>query len=230
MNMAIDELLWHSATAPRLRFYEWDYPALSFGYFGHYSEVARFAPERELVRRCTGGGVVFHGSDLTYALVIPGNVRGQETSSMTIYQRVHEAVQRAMRDVGIAATLVPRVDGRRSALRNAASGNEVAPGRGAQRATATDATLTPACFANPVAFDVMLDEKKIAGAAQRRSRRGLLQQGSIQNIELSAEFRDRFIVHLCRNPVILTIDPALLREAESLAKSKYGSNAWLRRV
>jgi len=40
------------------------------------------------------------------------------------------------------------------------------------------------CFANPVPADVMMDGRKIAGAAQRRARRGLLQQGSIQGITM----------------------------------------------
>ena len=40
MNMAVDEALLELATAPSLRVYRWDHPALSFGYFGRYAEVA----------------------------------------------------------------------------------------------------------------------------------------------------------------------------------------------
>jgi hypothetical protein len=47
------------------------------------------------------------------------------------------------------------------------------------------------CFANPVRADVMTDGRKIAGAAQRRTRRGLLQQRSIQGIELENGLAER---------------------------------------
>ncbi len=73
MNMAIDEALLESARVPSVRFYRWQSPALSFGYFGRFADVADYADERDLVRRWTGGGIVFHGEDLTYSIVIPAN-------------------------------------------------------------------------------------------------------------------------------------------------------------
>lgn len=224
MNMALDEILWRSATMPRLRLYEWDHPALSFGYFGRYTDVAAYQSEREVVRRCTGGGVVFHGSDLTYALIIPANDQRRQASPLTIYASVHQAIQTALRTLGIAAKLVPDGDCRRIALRNAslASKNDLL-------GVAPSATTT-ACFANPVTYDVMVDGRKVAGAAQRRSRRGLLQQGSIQNVSLSEKFRERFIAELGQNAVVSAIDSALLDESRRLADAKYATDEWLRRV
>ena len=73
MNMSIDEALLETATIPTIRFYGWRSPALSFGYFGKFSDVAIYANERDLVRRWTGGGIVFHGDDLTYSIVIPAS-------------------------------------------------------------------------------------------------------------------------------------------------------------
>ena len=73
MNMAIDEALLETAVVPSIRFYRWHSPALSFGYFGKFSDVAIYAAERDLVRRWTGGGIVFHGDDLTYSIVIPAS-------------------------------------------------------------------------------------------------------------------------------------------------------------
>src|SRR5262249_22660809 len=61
MNMAIYEALLESATVPSIRFYRWQSPAASFGYFGKFSDVAIYASERDLIRRWTGGGIVFHG-------------------------------------------------------------------------------------------------------------------------------------------------------------------------
>src|SRR5262249_24724120 len=71
MKMAVDEALPEYASAPSIRFYPWHSPALSFGYFGRFSDVAAYAPTHDLVRRWTGGGIVFHGEDLTYSIVIP---------------------------------------------------------------------------------------------------------------------------------------------------------------
>jgi len=56
MNMAIDEALLDSVAVPSIRFYRWQSPALSFGYFGKFADVAEYATERDLVRRWTGGG------------------------------------------------------------------------------------------------------------------------------------------------------------------------------
>ena len=50
-NMAIDEALLETAVGPTIRFYRWRAPALSFGYFGKFSDVAIYAAERDLVRR-----------------------------------------------------------------------------------------------------------------------------------------------------------------------------------
>src|ERR1700751_1892034 len=92
MNMAIDEALLEYATVPSIRFYRWHSPALSFGYFGKFAHVAGYAGERDLVRRWTGGGIVFHGEDLTYSIVIPANDKAFSESLMAIYEKGHRVV------------------------------------------------------------------------------------------------------------------------------------------
>lgn len=205
MNMALDEVFWQRATSPQLRFYEWDHPALTFGYFGRYSDVAEFEAERELMRRCTGGGIVFHGADLTYALIIPAHELPTGRSPTTVYRIVHEAIKSTLDELGVEAALVAADVPKKSA------------------------DFTSACFANPVAADVVVREKKVAGAAQRRSRRGLLQQGSIQNIPVPNDFRERFLKELCSNSVVREIDSSTLEEGARLADEKYATEAWLKR-
>src|SRR5712692_10614259 len=95
LNMAIDEALLENATEPLIRFYKWDHPALSFGYFGKFDDIASHAPQRDLVRRWTGGGIVFHGDDLTYAIVIPAADPAFAESSMSIYEKTHDAIRAA---------------------------------------------------------------------------------------------------------------------------------------
>jgi lipoate-protein ligase A len=236
MNMAIDEVLWQTATGPQLRLYQWDRPALSFGYFGRYADVAQYADEHELVRRCTGGGIVFHGSDLTYALIIPSGPHVHESSPIAIYTAVHEAIQDALRAAGIVATLVGRDTCRADAGLSPPShpptrsyGAASRDGLQSRDANAIEQDVKNSCFANPVTADVLVHDQKVAGAAQRRSRRGLLQQGSIQNVRLSERFREHFTHALCASPVECDIPSACQNQAEQLAETKYATTTWLRR-
>src|SRR6478672_10070485 len=92
MNMAIDEALLEYAMVPSIRFYRWHSPALSFGYFGKFAHVECYASERDLVRRSTGGGIVFHGDDLTYSIVIPASDAVFGESSIAVYEKIHRAL------------------------------------------------------------------------------------------------------------------------------------------
>src|SRR5438874_660162 len=63
--MAVDEALLGTAASPTLRFYRWHRPALSFGYFGRYAEVADQCGDREIVRaahRRSRAGLLHQGS------------------------------------------------------------------------------------------------------------------------------------------------------------------------
>jgi lipoyl(octanoyl) transferase len=208
-NMAIDEALLELATQPTIRFYQWDHPALSFGYFGRFADVENEA--RDLVRRWTGGGIVLHGEDLTYSLVIPANDEAFNQSSMSIYEKIHNAVRAALGTPGVTvAALYERRLERNSAVTDRRYNKEL-------------------CFANPVEADVILNGRKVAGAAQRRARSGLLQQGSIQNVDLGKGFADLFANQLCGEYRPIHLDDRLLARAQQIAEQKYATKAWLQR-
>jgi lipoyl(octanoyl) transferase len=213
MNIAIDEALLEHATVPSIRFYRWYSPALSFGYFGRFSDVADHAPKRDVVRRWTGGGIVFHGEDLTYSIVIPANDAAFGESSISIYEKVHSGLCEALNGIGKGAVLAGGVD-RRSV--------------GVAMRTADNASGY-SCFANPVRADVMIDGRKIAGAAQRRTRRGLLQQGSIQGIDVENGLAGGFAQVLSANCSERDFHGKILGRARELAQCKYGTDAWLRK-
>ncbi len=210
LNMAIDEALLGVAVSPTLRFYRWRSPALSFGYFGKFSDVAIYAGDRDLVRRWTGGGIVFHGDDLTYSIVIPANDPALDESSIAIYEKIHRALCRALagHNKGAQLVTVATVNHRRAGDRR---------------------SLDNECFANPVRADVMIDGRKIAGAAQRRTRRGLLQQGSIQGFAMKTDLAEKFAQALSDNCSEFEINGELLRLAKELAQQKYGTESWLRK-
>jgi lipoyl(octanoyl) transferase len=213
MNMALDEALLEFAVGPTIRFYRWGFPALSFGYFGKFSDVAIYAAERDLVRRWTGGGIVFHGDDLTYSIVVPASDSVFDESSIAIYEKIHCALCEALNRIGTHAVVAGGVD----------------PGgfSAAQRAVVNGSGYN--CFANPVRADVMMDGQKIAGAAQRRTRRGLLQQGSIQGITMKTDLAQEFARALSANCSELNLNPQIFQRARELAQQKYGSESWLRK-
>src|ERR1700748_691447 len=104
-NMAVDEALLAEAAAPILRFYRWHRPSISFGYFGRYADVAVESDRCDLVRRWTRGGIVPHGADLTYSVIVPRSHSFFQRSSVEIYATVHDAICRAFRANGLQATL-----------------------------------------------------------------------------------------------------------------------------
>jgi len=153
--MAFDEALLEAAPTlghPLLRFYEWTERAATFGYSQRYAEITRLTPLRPLVRRPTGGGLVPHDGDFTYTLVVPPTHEWYGLRARESYRRMHDWVRRAFNRLGWRTDL-------------AAVHQARAPGQ---------------CFVGAEQFDVLWEGSKIAGAAQRRTRSGLLIQGSVQ--------------------------------------------------
>jgi lipoyl(octanoyl) transferase len=194
-------MLLQNAIQPILRFYRWRQPTVSLGYFSRWSEANAFADGRPLVRRWTGGGIVPHGSDLTYSLIVPGAVEAWKLPSRQLYQQVHQAVARSLRTIGVPAEL--------------------------SRAALTK--VSDACFANPVHFDVIANGWKIAGAAHRRTSSGLLHQGSIQRGGLDSIYRAELASALADVLMWDQLDVTGLEQAQRLAQEKYASIAWLQR-
>ncbi|MEO8440132.1 MAG: hypothetical protein ABI540_07925 [Spartobacteria bacterium] len=202
LNMAIDEsLLENAAAEPVLRFYGWARPSLSFGYFGRFADVAAEAARRDIVRRWTGGGIVLHGDDLTYSLMTPAGDPASRLGPPAIYAALHEAIRLALLAEGCETRLAAV---------------------GAPR-------ISDACFANPVRFDLLLDGRKVAGAAQRRTRRGFLHQGSIQVPHLSERFRERFASGLAGNVEWGKLPAPVIERATTLVSEKYATATWLHR-
>jgi lipoyl(octanoyl) transferase len=201
LNMAVDEALFEKASVPAIRFYAWARPALSFGYFGRLADARAAGSDRELVRRWTGGGIVLHGSDLTYSLVLPACHKSSAHPARKIYGEVHAALAAAFRQIGVTADLLE----------------------------APAPKISEACFANPVPADLVVGDRKVAGAAQRRTRVGLLQQGSIQFDDLPPDFAARFASALSSRVEFCSPEAETLRRAESIAMEKYGTRVWLER-
>jgi lipoate-protein ligase A len=184
-NMATDFLLlqrYPNAAAPRFRHYGWRGPAFTFGYSQKIAFVRAALPATDtpfdLCRRPTGGGIVDHRDDWTYALVIPRGHPLEELRATQSYREVHEALAGALRAQGVAAVTKPCVD---EPLSEASS---------EERAAAAAKSAGPAgvCFQRAEIYDVVNETtgEKIAGAAQKRNKHGLLFQGSLWRPAASA--------------------------------------------
>lgn len=96
---------------------------------------------------------------------------------------------------------------------------------GAQMADAAAPRVSQACFENPVRYDLLREGQKLGGAAQRRTRRGLLHQGSLRAAvrvgELAAAMANEAAPRVLRE--------VELRRAEEIAAAKYGTREWLER-
>jgi lipoyl(octanoyl) transferase len=201
LNMAIDEALLADAPGPALRLYRWERPAVSFGYFGRIAAIEAAWPGRELVRRMTGGGAVPHGADLTYSIIVPAADPFAHRIPREIYRAVHESVARALRSSGVMPVL---------AAGSAAAGTGV-------------------CFESPVEFDLLAGGRKVAGAAMKRTRGGLLIQGSVQEVPGLDRIRESFADAFGTRVVAADLSSGVMSAAESLAQTKYGASEWTAR-
>ena len=183
-NMALDFLLLQRHPGPgiaRFRHYEWRGPAFTFGYAQKIAWVRGGLPPGErldLCRRATGGGIVDHRDDWTYALVIPRGHALEEARASLSYRAVHDCLAAALRAQGVPVTLKPAAE-----AGPPAAGGPPAPNPG-----------TGICFENAEIFDVVNagTGEKIAGAAQKRNKHGLLFQGSIWRPAAGAVDWDKF--------------------------------------
>jgi lipoate-protein ligase A len=236
--------LLETAKIPSIRFYRWNSPALSFGYFGKFADVADYAAERDLVRRWTGGGIVFHGDDLTYSIIIPARDAMFAESSAFIYAAIHSALRDVLSIQGQRAELAPAAEVAVTDSEHSSRADRgYNPSSCSHAPVARPTAQWPAChdgrqdrgysrrlcFANPVSADVMIDSRKIAGAAQRRTRAGLLHQGSIQHVELGNGLAERFKRELSNVRSEKLLSKSLLDRAEKIAAQKYATMTWLRR-
>jgi lipoyl(octanoyl) transferase len=198
-NMAIDETLFLTAAYPVLRSYRWVRPSVSFGYFTPWSEVGLRFAGRDLVRRWTGGGIVEHGQDFTYSLICPGNKNLPTT--IEFYRLVHLAISNILQENGCPVEMV----------------------------LLSEPVRSPACFEKPVQFDLKLRDQKVAGAAIRRSPKGLLLQGSIQRLEVPAQFEVLLASALGEHVDSSAVSDLMMEQAAYLAKEKYSAAEWNRR-
>ena len=233
MNMALDVALLTSAAdvegMPTLRIYRWARPTLSLGYFQRANdrEGHQASRECELIRRPSGGGAILHHHELTYSLALPATIAKTRPATQWYFD-VHHALIASIGEL---------------------TGDEAVLCNDPPKLPASQEPFL--CFQRRASGDVLLNEHKIAGSAQRRGRDAILQHGSVllsrslcapeldgisdltSQLMTFDELAEQFVVVLAERlglrlnaaePTRQEIDTA-----ESLAADKYSQSAWLLR-
>ena len=150
------------------RHYAWSEPTITFGYTQKWKEVhPQFLSSLIFCRRITAGGIVDHRNDWTYSLILGTSLGAVLKKSSEIYFTLHNCILAELTKQRIQCELAscPR------------------------QCSDTEIPEIAVCFQQAVTNDVVTKNgQKIAGAAIKRNRQGLLIQGSIDRQTLPNDF------------------------------------------
>ncbi|MCX6075353.1 MAG: lipoate--protein ligase family protein [Campylobacterales bacterium] len=171
-NMALDEALLRNFTKgslPILRVYRWEC-SLSFGRFSDVrsSVDLKILQEKRLshVRRMTGGGVLVHGGDFSYTLVLPRESL-KDVGVKKSYKYLCGFLLELYKRLGL----------------NAAFAHDLK----------LQSSKSNICMASYEPYDIIIDGKKMGGNAQRYTKDLLFQHGTIPITLNSEAFKDLFL-------------------------------------
>lgn len=216
-QMAADETLCETLPAQHiLRFYNWKGSGVTFGYSQRHAAVlaavSAGAYHWAAVRRPTGGGIVIHGTDLTFSFIFPEP--GVHFEPGKIYNRLHKSINSAYEAAGSNFSLL------NEKTKNYAVNNPVMD-----------------CFLKPVNMDILYNGKKVLGGALRKFGDRMLYQASFQTGDArgNAGFHRNIILKALGGEFGLTwhtagADNEMLEKITALARSKYAGAAWNERI
>lgn len=157
-NMAVDEALLYTFSEddrPILRVYGW-HKSLSFGRFSKPYEnldMNRLSiQEVSYVRRPSGGGILVHGGDISYSIIMPRKML-KSYGIKESYNYLCTFLIKFYEKLKLKAEFASDLD--------------------------LDMQSSSICLAGHEAYDIIINEKKMGGNAQRYIKNTLLQHGSI---------------------------------------------------
>ncbi len=166
-NMAMDEALleWHSKgeIPPVIRFYGWNPPSLSIGYFQKAEKEINLDEVKKqglgFVRRPTGGRGVLHDKELTYSVIVSEEHPDMPHTVTEAYRVISEGILNGFRELGLDAYFaIPDSEKEKAQLKDPRSA---------------------VCFDAPSWYELVVEGRKVAGSAQTRQKGVILQHGSI---------------------------------------------------
>jgi len=159
MNMATDEALFASfdeKSLPIFRVYDWE-KSFTIGIsqdFSKFPNTNKFEEyNRNYSKRITGGGILFHGHDVSYSLLIPNSYMSGLNVKQS-YEKICTFLLEFYKSLGLEAMYVK--DDKNTTL-----------------------SKSEFCQIGFEAYDILVNGKKIGGNAQRRTKNFIFQHGSI---------------------------------------------------
>jgi lipoate-protein ligase A len=157
-NMALDEAIllnYFYSRIPTLRIYGWDKLFISIGYNQEPHNVLTFNRDVPFVRRITGGAAILHDKELTYSMICSSQDLNLKSNVKESYKILCSFLLNFYHSQGLIAKFAKEV-------------NSPYLGR-----------YENFCFSSCEPFDLLIENKKIGGNAQRRKKDLIFQQGSI---------------------------------------------------
>lgn len=162
---------------PILHFYEWAGESATYGHFIDPAKLLKMDRVKQLslqlARRPTGGGIVFHRWDMAFSILIPAKCPEFSLNTLENYAFVNQAVLSAVKEF----------------LENKPPLSLIQ-----EDIASWDPNCSHFCMAKPTKYDVMWEGKKIAGAAQRKTHKGFLHQGTIALVNPDREYLEQILL------------------------------------
>jgi lipoate-protein ligase A len=175
-NMALDEKIFHRYLEdgiPAFRVYGWKTPSFTYGVSqkpANEIDVERCAHDGvHIAKRMTGGGVLFHHSEITYSLVCAKEDIGEPAAVFVSYRKISAFLISFYRSLGLEASF---------ALEAGDFKKRCVP--------------HGLCSASREKYDIIINGRKIGGNAQKRKRHAVFQHGSIP-LSIDWAFMRRYV-------------------------------------
>ncbi|MFC1482839.1 biotin/lipoate A/B protein ligase family protein [Candidatus Margulisiibacteriota bacterium] len=158
-NMAIDEELLESfdpeKAQPIFRLYQWRPAGISLGRFQKPEEIINIEACKKdnipVVKRITGGGLIFHDDEITYSIICSDkHLSTKNINVKESYRILTSWIVKTYQKVGLRPHY-----------------------------TNGTGTRSKICFLQSEKYDISIHDKKIGGNAQRRKNGAILQHGSV---------------------------------------------------
>jgi lipoate-protein ligase A len=181
-NMALDEFLlskYEEERIPALRIYGWQESAISIGFNQQVNDAVYLKHCKDLsipiVRRITGGSAIFHFDEITYSIICSEQDINCTAGIRQSYYIICSFIISFYENLGFSAHF------------NAEYKPNPLP---KQQSTF--------CFSSCEVYDIIINNKKIGGNAQKRRKEIILQHGSIP-ISLDYKLINSLIKDIPRN-------------------------------
>ena len=154
-NMAVDNALvniYQEGDSPILRLYSWK-KSFTIGVSQKFQNFNHLMQGNNFAKRITGGGVLYHGCDISYSLIIP-KAYVKNYSVKDTYEKICEFLLEFYNSIGLEASYAKDISN-------------------------IDLIKSDYCQIGFEAYDIIINNFKIGGNAQKRTKDLVFQHGSI---------------------------------------------------